>query len=262
MSPYPERFWARYAPLAAAGLVGVAATVPEQVRLAEGITPYLEHAMGNAMPPGALLAAVAVLQSAILVLVCAALGASLAQRYGLVSLLAHRSGGERFRAGLPAALAAALLLGLVFVVADRLLFRAVEPEFFDNTAALAGPLWERLLSGVLFGGVSEEIMARWGLIPVFCWLACRFAGSKDECSTVATCYAIVLAALLYALAQLPSTEFYAPLDDWLMVRVMVFNTAAGVVFGWLLRRYTLESAMLAHAGVQLVICAAALAGWA
>ena len=257
----PERFWTRYAPLAAAGLVGVAATVPEQVRIAEGVLPYLGHAMGGALPPGELLVIASVLQPAALVLICAALGAALAQRYGLVSLLAHRSGWERFRAGLPVSLASGALLGLLFVLSDRLVFRAVEPEFFENVAALAGSPAESLMVGVFYGGLSEEIMARWGLISLFCWLSCRFAGSKDECSTVATWYAIVLAAVLYALAHLPGAEFYAPLTDMLILRVMLLNTAAGVVFGWLFRRYTLESAMLSHAGMHVVLFGASLVGW-
>jgi membrane protease YdiL (CAAX protease family) len=261
MSRIPERFWPRYAPLAATGLIGVAATVPEQVRIAESVLPYMDHATGGMMPPRELLIAASVLQPACLVLICAALGAALAHRYGLISVLAHRAGMERFRAGLPAALISGLLLGLLFLLADRLVFRALEPEFFENAAALAGSPAESLLTGVFYGGLSEEIMARWGLIAVFCWIACRFAGSKDECSTVATWYAILLAAVLFALGHLPAAQFYAPLTDMLILRVMLLNTAAGVVFGWLFRRYTLESAMLSHAGVHVVMFVAALGGW-
>lgn len=260
MLTFPERFWSRYAPVAAAGLVSVAATVPEQVQLAEGVMPYMEHAMGGAMPPAALLATAAVLQSAVLVLVCAALGAALAQRYGLISLLAHRSGFDRFRAGLPATLIAALLLGLMFVAFDRLVFRPLEPEFFDNAAALGGT-WQARLSQLAFGAIGEEVMARWGLISLLCWLSCRFGSRQDECSTVATWYAIVLSAILYALAQLPQAAFHAPLSDLLILRTLVLYSVAGAAFGWLLRRYTLESAMLAHGGMQGVIIAAAAAGW-
>ena len=257
MSDIPERFWSRYAPLAAAGLVGVVAIVPEQVRIADAVLPY----MGAGLPPRELLVAVSVLQPAVLMLVCAALGAVLAHRYGLVSLIAHRSGWQRFREGLGAALGSGALLGVFFVLADRLLFRALEPEYFENAAALAGSSAESLLKGALYGGLSEEIMARWGLMSVFCWIACRFMGSKDECSTVATWYVILLSAVLFALAHLPAAQFYAPLSNTLILRVMILNTAAGVVFGWLFWRYTLESAMLSHASVHAVLFAAALASW-
>ena len=254
---HPERFWLRYAPLAAAGLVGVAAIVPEQVRIADAVLPY----MGAGLPPRELLVAFSVLQPALLMLVCAALGAALAHRYGLVSLIAHRSGWQRFRQGLGTALGSGALLGLLIALADRLLFRALEPEYFDNIAALAGSPAESLLKGVFYGGLSEEIMARWGLMPVFCWIACRFMGRRDECPAVAMWFAILLSALLFALAHLPAAEFYSPLSNTLILRVMILNTAAGVVFGWLFRRYTLESAMLSHAGVHGVLFAAALAGW-
>lgn len=254
---HPERFWSRYAPLAAAGLVGVAAIVPEQVRIADAVLPY----MGAGLPPRELLVAASVLQPAVLMLVCAALGAALAHRYGLVSLIAHRSGWQRFREGLGAALGSGLLLGLLIVLADRLLFRALEPEYFANAAALGGSPAENLLKGALYGGVTEEIMARWGLMPVFCWIACRILGSRDECPAVAMWSAILLSALLFALAHLPAAQFHAPLSGNLILRIMLLNTAAGVVFGWLFRRYTLESAMLSHAGVHGVLFAAALAGW-
>jgi len=257
MSDIPERFWSRYAPLAAVGLVGVASIVPGQVRIADAVLPY----MGAGLPPREWLVAVSVLQPALLMLVCAALGAVLAHRFGLVSLIAHRSGWQRFRQGLGVALGSGALLGLLIVLADRLLFRALEPEYFDNAAALAGSPSESLLKGVFYGGVSEEIMARWGLMSVFCWIACRFMGRKDECSPAAMWCAILLSALLFALAHLPAAQFHAPLSNTLILRVMLLNTLAGVVFGWLFRRYTLESAMLSHASVHVVLFAVALAGW-
>jgi hypothetical protein len=256
-------YWRRFLPVATAGLVGVAAIVPEQIRIADHLLPAFSHAAGSALPPRELLIASAVLQPALLVLLFAALGAALAHRYGLVSLLAHGWNGRgwgRFRAGLlPALLAGPLLAGLI-LVADHWLFRSLEPDFFANARAMAGAPAAALAVGALYGGLSEEVMTRWGLLPVFCWLACRFAGRKDECSLIAVWYAIGLSALAFAAAHLPAVSVAAPLSDALLARTLVLNTAAGMVFGWLFWRYTLETAMLSHAAVHVTLFAVGFAG--
>ena len=53
-----------------------------------------------------------------------------------------------------------------------------------------------------------------------------------------------------------------PLGPAMLFRIIALNAIAGVVFGWLFRRYTLESAMVSHACVPGVIFLAAIAGLA
>lgn len=71
---------------------------------------------------------------------------------------------------------------------------------------------------------------------------------------------ICLAALVFAVAHLPSAAVIGPLTQAVIARVLLLNAVAGVVFGWLFWRYTLESAMVAHAALHVVFFAAAIGG--
>ena len=56
----------------------------------------------------------------------------------------------------------------------------------------------------------------------------------------------------FGLGHLPATAALAPLSGALVVRAVVLNGTAGLVFGALYRRYGLEWAMTSHFGVDIV----------
>jgi Type II CAAX prenyl endopeptidase Rce1-like len=60
------------------------------------------------------------------------------------------------------------------------------------------------------------------------------------------------AAVLFGLGHLPATAAVAPLSAALLVRAVVLNGAAGLVFGELYKRHGLEWAMASHFGVDIV----------
>ena len=62
----------------------------------------------------------------------------------------------------------------------------------------------------------------------------------------------ITAAVLFGLGHLPATAALAPLSVALVVRAVVLNGTAGLVFGELYRRYGLEWAMTSHFGVDIV----------
>ena len=60
------------------------------------------------------------------------------------------------------------------------------------------------------------------------------------------CAANIVTAVLFGLGHLPATAAIAPLSVALVVRAIVLNGTAGLVFGALYRRYGLEWAMTSH----------------
>jgi hypothetical protein len=68
------------------------------------------------------------------------------------------------------------------------------------------------------------------------------------------------AAVLFGLGHLPAVAAIAPLTSMLVVRTVLLNALAGVVFGWFFWRRSLESAMLAHASAHVGFALMALAG--
>jgi membrane protease YdiL (CAAX protease family) len=114
--------------------------------------------------------------------------------------------------------------------------------------------WKRLLAGVVYGGVTEELLTRLFLVSLLAWgLGFVWKAPSGLPAAGAFVVAIVLAALLFGALHLPATAAIAPLSLMLVTRALLLNGIAGVVFGFLFWRYGLEAAMFAHASAHLVL---------
>jgi membrane protease YdiL (CAAX protease family) len=63
----------------------------------------------------------------------------------------------------------------------------------------------------------------------------------------------VLAALLFGALHLPFTATIVAITPALVARALLLNGLAGVIFGWLYWRRSLEAAMVAHATVHVAL---------
>lgn len=106
------------------------------------------------------------------------------------------------------------------------------------------PLGVRLL----YGGVTEELLVRWGVMTLILWLTWRLVQrGHGPPSQGAVAVAVVLSALLFAFGHLPAAHAIAgPLTPSVVAFVLVGNTAFGLVAGWLYARHGLEAAIVAH----------------
>ncbi len=94
---------------------------------------------------------------------------------------------------------------------------------------------------LLYGGISEEIITRWGLVSLVAWALA--AGRVPEPVSVA----IVLAALIFALGHLPLVFAVAPdAPRWVLTAVVAGNFTPGIGFGVLFAVLGLEAAIMAH----------------
>src|SRR5262245_11299837 len=257
-------FRRRYLPLVALGLVGIVVVGVDALRIAEALpieTP----------PPRSrwiLMIAASLLQPTLALLVSAAFGAMLAHRFGLVSVIATGGGWDTFKSSLLVSFGAGILAGGAFIALDRLLFSDLMPEFFIGARQLVRSPVDSLLIGMFYGGITEEIMMRWGLMTsivfLLSWLRRWTDARPGTVSELPSAFifwsSICIAALVFALAHIPSAAAIAPLTEIVIARVVIMNTIAGVIFGWLFWRYTLESAMVAHAALHIVFFAAAIGG--
>lgn len=207
--------------------------------------------------PAALLRTAALIQPTLLVAIAVFAGQRLTPRLGLEAPLAAALSQKR-------ALAPVLRRQLLPAVLGGLAAAAVLLLYERTVAALAGEAGLGAgfamppLTRLLYGGIAEELIARWGVLSALVWAAWKLS-RQPAAPRWAYWFGIVGAALLFALAHLPflfALEAAAP--PALIAAVLIANTAAGAVFGWLFWRRGLEAAMLAHMLAHGIAMAAAL----
>jgi hypothetical protein len=211
------------------------------------------------------LLAISVVQTAILLAIAVILGQWAARKLGLgtpliAALLAGRSGPERLLSTLLLALALGISTALALMMLDHWVFAPIPAiaELIHNAeSGSARPsAWQGFLAS-FYGAVTEEILMRLGFLSLlalaFRTLA-RMCGANREITLPIGVFwaANIVTAVLFGLGHLPATAAIAPLSVALVVRAIVLNGTAGLVFGALYRRYGLEWAMTSHFGVDIV----------
>lgn len=233
--------------LTAAGLLGGAALTP--ALLAAGTAPAA--AAVNVLVVGALVAAACLV------------GAGLGPRVGLgaPAVVAWLDGDPPDRRPLALAAAAGVGVGAGLLALDAAFQPLVRGAIRAPGLRASGPWWAGLLAS-LYGGLTEELLLRFGLVTALVWLGWRAGWRDGDAPAAGTVWAaIVVAALAFGAAHLPATASAFELTPAVVARALVLNGAAGVVFGWLYWRRGLLAAMVAHAGADVVLgTAVAVAG--
>jgi hypothetical protein len=245
--------WRIFAILLVAGLLGVLAVLPFMLDLI-GSRAFSQTPVPDLPVP--LVVALALLQNGVLLALIIVIGMILSERIGLqMPLIRAWANGEHppnvtaivLPGTLVGAAAGAILVGIEALFFLRHLPEALHPLFEI-------PLWKRLLAGILYGGITEELLMRLFLVSLAAWLLGRlFKTPAGMPSSGAFWAAIVLVAILFGLGHLPMTGAMTPLTQVLVVRALVLNGVAGVAFGYLYWRHGLEAAMLGHMSAHLVM---------
>lgn len=228
------------------GLLGVLTLIPMIMSQLAALPPELLEL------PIPVLAALSLLNPLILLALAVAIGTLLAQRVGLRSLVA-----EKVRTGMPIwpqlrpAIPMAVGLGLGFMLVIVVLDRLINP-FANVELPTAGNPFMQLLLGILYGGITEELLLRWGLMSLFVWLGWRvFQRGAGAPHPAIVWTAIFLAAILFGVGHLPAMASMVVLTPLIIVRTILLNALGGIVFGWLFWRNNLETAMVSHAAFHV-----------
>jgi len=107
---------------------------------------------------------------------------------------------------------------------------------------------------MLYGGITEELIARWGVMSVVAyglWQLTKTGSSEFTPAIVWT--SIIVAGIVFAVLHLPmaGTTVDGGLDPTVLAWVLLANTVAGIAYGWLFWQYSLEAAMIAHASTHV-----------
>lgn len=112
----------------------------------------------------------------------------------------------------------------------------------------AEPLYTMpLLSKLLYGSLTNELLVRWGMLACVFWGLWRLAGRETPPSPAMGWAAVVLCALLWAaLHWLMACWLLGPMPGLLQLHVVLGKVIYGLLAGFLSWRFGLEAAMLAH----------------
>lgn len=244
-------YWKTLVFFALTGLVGGFLTglflldsYPPEIRAM--LTAELEAEGLGDIPQEAFLATVTALQGAFYGLVLGAAGIFFGKKTGLWK-------DERTFAKKPllAAAAVAVLGGLLMIAPDLLFFGRYSQAVMDSYAAKPTPVF--ILAGVIYGGVTEEVMLRlfWMSLTAFV-LHKLFGKGRETPSDRILIGANIVAALLFAAAHLPATLQLLGSSPMIIFRCFLLNGGFGLLFGRLYRKHGLRYAMLAHGGCHIV----------
>lgn len=171
--------------------------------------------------------------------ICGFCGYLLSDKLGLIR--SFRLEGNALKKSLLISSAAALLFSL-----DYWTFGAIYPEI--QIADAAGLTLTSWIASILGGGIIEELMLRWFLMSLIAFLLWKIFFRKEQTApTKALIIANIVAALLFAAGHIPAnTLIFGELTPLILIRCFLLNGGAGLIFGYLFRKYGIQYAILSH----------------
>jgi hypothetical protein len=205
------------------------------------------------------------LQPAILLAIAVLIGTALARKVGLTSPVteALASEGDAMQAFRPQWLPGLVggISGGITIVAIAFIWKPFLPPDVVTRVAELGNLLP-ITTRILYGGVTEELLLRWGLMTLLVWIPWRVFQKRDGVPKLLYFIsAILISSLVFAIGHLPIASLLVPkLTIALTSYVIAANSAFGLIAGYLYWKKGLESAILAHMLTHVVLVSASYAG--
>jgi hypothetical protein len=241
------------------GSLGIVMFTITSISLVQQQLAALPPEVAAELPPLRVLMLVQGLQYSVLLAIAILIGIGCARRVGLRSHLIdsavfHTPKSLSWATEMKWSLGIGAATAVIILVINRLIEPAL-PEAL-RAANNAEPNWLTSLTAILYGGITEEILMRWGLMSLLVWAGWKLLKQGVALPSQAIYQgAIVLAAVLFGLLHLPMTAAITPLTPLLIIRALLLNGIAGIAYGWLFWQYSLEAAMLAHASFHALVFA-------
>jgi Type II CAAX prenyl endopeptidase Rce1-like len=232
------------------GSVGIVMLAIKSIPLVEQQLAKLSPEMLAKVPPLWVLMLLQALQLTVLLAISILIGIGCAYRVGLRSHLIdywvlHTPKIPYSVIEMKWSLGVGAAAAIILLLLDRSM-QPVLPEAL-RAANNTEPSGLNLLTAMFYGGITEEILMRWGLMSLLVWIAWKGLEQGVTLPSQGIYQgAIVLAALVFGLLHLPATAAIVSLTPVVIIRALLLNGIVGIAFGWLFWQYSLEAAMLAH----------------
>lgn len=200
------------------------------------------------VPSRSNLVVLGVVQNTVLVAIAAAIGTALAPRVGLSAPIFEAiANGEPIPSDLSEMVLPTLAVTAILVVPFLLAYYGyIRPRLGKETVKVVEEIRIQLgLSGrLLFGGLVEEILTRWGLMTLIVWLGALVI---DPPTSTVYWAAIVISGLLFGVGHLPGLfAAGAQKSSLLYISAVGSNLWVSLGLGWLYWQYGLIAAVAGH----------------
>lgn len=140
-----------------------------------------------------------------------------------------------------------ILSGILISIVGLIFNLIIPSEFLELEESFKPTLAARFL----YGGLTEEILMRFGLMTLIVWLTSKiFKGTQP----IVYWIGIIVASIIFALGHFPIA--YQAVENpstGLLTYIIIGNTIGGLIFGWLYWKKGLESAFLAHIFTHVIL---------
>ena len=204
-------------------------------------------------------------QPSVILFVAVLVGVALASKVGLSSPVAEAaaSGTDLVSAFKPQIVPGIIggLTGGVAIVLVGLLWKPLLPPEVVALIAEFGKLVP-LPTRLLYGGITEELLIRWGLMTFFVWAAWRlFQKGQNKPKSAHFVGAILISSVVFGIGHLPIAFLLFPQATAALIGfVVTANSFFGLIAGYLYWKNGLESAMIAHMLAHVVMLTASYFG--
>ncbi len=201
---------------------------------------------------------ISIIQPAILLSVAILVGNALAPKVGLSAPVAEAvARGGTVRSALKPQIIPGVVGGLVggvAVISTWLLVKPFLPPVFVTRAEELNKFIP-LLTRLLYGGITEELLLRWGVMTFLVWVPWRLLQRGQGIPrAIYVVSAIVVSSVVFGLGHLPvasalGVDFTVPIVAY----IIIANSTFGLIAGYLYWKKGLEAAMIAHMMAHVVI---------
>lgn len=144
-------------------------------------------------------------------------------------------------------IAAGILSGILVSLVAFIFIPILPSEFMKLTETLRPSLAARFL----YGGITEEILMRFGLMTFVVWVCSKIFNNT---SPIVYWIGILTVALIFALAHFPiAYQAVGNPSSLLLVYILIGNSIGGIIFGWLYWKKGLETAFIAHIFLHVIL---------
>jgi len=227
--------WLLFLLLLGISIPGIIIIVPSTIRSLEDKIRKSAAAEKKKIPPISILTFLGIVQTFVLVLFLDAVGVLLTPKIGFrAPFFDSLLEGSAIWSSLKPQILPSLIMGIggavVFVAAYYLIFR---PRLDKGTVkSMEGLRMKIGFAGrILYGGIVEEIITRWGLLVLIVWLLKVVFG---QVSPITIWVSIIISGVLFGLGHLPAYLGAGCRKTPLFLTLMIsLNLEASLIFGWL-----------------------------